>query len=508
MLTGGRSTLDVPSCARSSVAAGGSPPRFPGFEPRAEQAALAQEVADALERGEHLLAEAGTGIGKSLAYLIPALESGKRVVVADGDEGAPGAAPDQGRPGRRGRARTRGRRRRPQGPPELPLPQEPAHARPAALPHGRGRRRVRAAPGLDRDDGERRPGRAPLRAAADPLGRGRGRARTGARGSAAPSSPPASRSRRVPGRRKPSSSSPTTRSTSPTWRSAPRPAPGRESCRSTTRSSSTRPTAWRRARRRGSAGVCRSAGSRQLLRDVERACREAGSAVPARSLDAIDRRGEELLAGLDPGRGRRRLTEADAEAASAPAAALAAALVQLAEALRGRGEDLDQVARRALATVDDLGACLAVDDEDSVSWAEQGALAWAPIDVSDTLREILWERDVVSDPRLGHPRAPLSPRPAGARRGAGGLAPLAVRLPGAGPPLRAARLPRAARGRLRRSGSPRRSSRSAGSPRAARSCSPPPTASSTSSPTGGAAHPVSRADPGRRAARAAARALP
>jgi ATP-dependent DNA helicase DinG len=53
-----------------------------GFEPRSEQAALAQEVADALERGEHLLAEAGTGTGKSLAYLIPALASGKRVVVA------------------------------------------------------------------------------------------------------------------------------------------------------------------------------------------------------------------------------------------------------------------------------------------------------------------------------------------------------------------------------------------------------------------------------------------
>ena len=32
--------------------------------------------------GEHLLAEAGTGTGKSLAYLIPALESGQRVVVA------------------------------------------------------------------------------------------------------------------------------------------------------------------------------------------------------------------------------------------------------------------------------------------------------------------------------------------------------------------------------------------------------------------------------------------
>src|SRR5215213_7740108 len=53
-----------------------------GFEPRPEQEALAGEVADALESGDHLLAEAGTGTGKSLAYLVPALLSGQRVVVA------------------------------------------------------------------------------------------------------------------------------------------------------------------------------------------------------------------------------------------------------------------------------------------------------------------------------------------------------------------------------------------------------------------------------------------
>ena len=52
------------------------------FEPRAEQEALAAEVADALESCDHLVAEAGTGTGKSLAYLIPALRSGQRVVVA------------------------------------------------------------------------------------------------------------------------------------------------------------------------------------------------------------------------------------------------------------------------------------------------------------------------------------------------------------------------------------------------------------------------------------------
>ena len=54
-------------------------------------------------------------------------------------------------------------------------------------------------------------------------------------------------------------------------------------------------------------------GLRRLLRDVERACREGARAVPARALDAIDRRGEELLGGsrsgpwaAAPGRGRRR----------------------------------------------------------------------------------------------------------------------------------------------------------------------------------------------------------
>src|SRR4051812_26592950 len=55
---------------------------LPAFEPRGEQAALAAAVEQALAFGEHLVAEAGTGTGKSLAYLIPALESGRRVVIA------------------------------------------------------------------------------------------------------------------------------------------------------------------------------------------------------------------------------------------------------------------------------------------------------------------------------------------------------------------------------------------------------------------------------------------
>src|SRR3954451_19962741 len=55
---------------------------LPGYERRPEQRALAEAIERALERGEHLLGEAGTGTGKRLAYLLAALESGQRVVVA------------------------------------------------------------------------------------------------------------------------------------------------------------------------------------------------------------------------------------------------------------------------------------------------------------------------------------------------------------------------------------------------------------------------------------------
>ena len=55
---------------------------LPSYEPRPEQAALAGEVERSLATGEHLVAEAGTGVGKSLAYVIPVLASGLRVVVA------------------------------------------------------------------------------------------------------------------------------------------------------------------------------------------------------------------------------------------------------------------------------------------------------------------------------------------------------------------------------------------------------------------------------------------
>ena len=56
----------------------------PGFVPRAVQQAMATAVAEAIDERHALVAEAGTGTGKTFAYLVPALVSGKRIIVSTG----------------------------------------------------------------------------------------------------------------------------------------------------------------------------------------------------------------------------------------------------------------------------------------------------------------------------------------------------------------------------------------------------------------------------------------
>ncbi len=56
----------------------------PNFEYRAGQVEMAEAVESAIAERKHLIVEAGTGTGKTLAYLVPALMSGKRVVVSTG----------------------------------------------------------------------------------------------------------------------------------------------------------------------------------------------------------------------------------------------------------------------------------------------------------------------------------------------------------------------------------------------------------------------------------------
>ncbi len=56
----------------------------PGFAPRASQQDMAAAVAEAIDERHILIAEAGTGTGKTFAYLVPAVLSGKRVIVSTG----------------------------------------------------------------------------------------------------------------------------------------------------------------------------------------------------------------------------------------------------------------------------------------------------------------------------------------------------------------------------------------------------------------------------------------
>lgn len=70
----------------SRVFAGDGPlaQAVPEFESRPGQQAMAVAVAETIENGRILLAEAGTGTGKTLAYLVPAILSGRRVLVSTG----------------------------------------------------------------------------------------------------------------------------------------------------------------------------------------------------------------------------------------------------------------------------------------------------------------------------------------------------------------------------------------------------------------------------------------
>ncbi len=56
----------------------------PAYEFRRGQLQMAQAVEEALREKRHLLVEAGTGTGKTLAYLVPVIRSGKRVIISTG----------------------------------------------------------------------------------------------------------------------------------------------------------------------------------------------------------------------------------------------------------------------------------------------------------------------------------------------------------------------------------------------------------------------------------------
>jgi ATP-dependent DNA helicase DinG len=125
----------------------------------------------------------------------------------------------------------------------------------------------------------------------------------------------------------------------------------------------------------------------RLARDVDRDCREAGVAAPARALDRVEVAATRLLSAVAPATGKRRLRALPGREAGA----LVEKLTELAEALAGRGEELDALARRALGAAADVDRCRDLDDASRVAWAEPDAIQWAPVDVSRELEERLWD---------------------------------------------------------------------------------------------------------------------
>jgi ATP-dependent DNA helicase DinG len=353
---------------------------LPEYEPRAEQAALAAAVERALSFGEHLVAEAGTGVGKSLAYLIPALESGQRVIVATATKAlqeqmlhkdVPIAAAAVGRDVDvqvlKGRANYLCRR-------------QLSGFQPFLLPDGRDGRAWEAMNGWldttetgDRAELEIEPSAALWGELSVGPDRCSGRRcaffsscfAEVARGRAAEAdlvivnhalyfAHLASGLNVLP------------EHDAVIFDEAHRL---EESAAS-----------WLGGR------VSRQA-LRRVAHDVERACRDAQRALPARELDRVERTGERLLRAVAPASGRKRLREVPAE----PALVLLDALGDLATALHGQTEDLDALSRRALALAGEVEACLEPGGTERVVWSEPDALAWAPVDVSGELRERLWD---------------------------------------------------------------------------------------------------------------------
>ncbi|NIS80047.1 MAG: DEAD/DEAH box helicase family protein [Anaerolineales bacterium] len=78
--------LDVEEIAAILEPGGSFAKKFPAYEHRPQQITMTRAITEALSKSRHLLVEAGTGTGKSMAYLVPALawaaSNGERVVVS------------------------------------------------------------------------------------------------------------------------------------------------------------------------------------------------------------------------------------------------------------------------------------------------------------------------------------------------------------------------------------------------------------------------------------------
>jgi ATP-dependent DNA helicase DinG len=361
---------------------------LPGYEPRSEQAALAEAVEAALASDEHLLAEAGTGTGKSLAYLIPALESGRRVVVSTATKAlqeqlltkdVPVAAAALGR-----------------------------EVRVAVL---KGRQNYLCRHGLHGFEllgGQLFPG-AEDAAAFDAMRGWIDTTETGDRAELEVEPPGAVWAEISVGADRCLGRFCAFAGTCFTEAARERASHAELvianhalyfadlGLRSRTDSPAVLPehdaVIFDEAHRLEESAATWLGGRisgpvlHRLLRDVDRACRESALPVPARAVDRVEAAGLRLLGAVAPASGRRRLREIPAE----PAETLRMRLTELAAALTGKKDDVDAVAARALRLAADVDACLEADDGNRVVWAEPDLLAWAPIDVGGALSELLWD---------------------------------------------------------------------------------------------------------------------
>jgi ATP-dependent DNA helicase DinG len=373
---------------------------LPGFEPRPEQAALAEAVERALDDEENLLAEAGTGTGKSLAYVVPAVLSGKRLVVSTATKAlqaqllakdVPTVAAALGREIRC--AVLKGRQNY--------LCRKSLHG--LELLAGAGPALFRTAD--DAQEFERMRDWVETTEAGD-------RAELSFEPSAALWAELSVGGDRCLGRR--------CTFVGTCFSERAREAAGEAelvivnhalyladvAIRSRADGAGILPehdaVIFDEAHRLEDAAATWFGGRvslgrlRLLVRDAERACRAHGVAPPLRPLADVDRLGTLVLGELEPPTGRVRLTAGALAPVLDAVLALAAALGDLASGLKGISDEADAVGRRAVAVADDLDACLTLDDPDRVSWAEPSAVAWAPVDVSEILRDELWDRPVTA----------------------------------------------------------------------------------------------------------------
>jgi ATP-dependent DNA helicase DinG len=357
------------------------------YEERSEQVALAEAVAHALRRQEHLLAQAGTGVGKSLGYLLPALQSGKRIVVATATKAlqeqlltkdVPLAAAALGRTvdvavlkGRQNylcRKRVDGLRfvglgllesERDADAYERLLPwidstetgdraeleEEPSVSLWAELAVGADRcvgRRCSHFAGCFSEAARQRAGEAELIIVnhalyfADLALRGRG---DGAQILPDHDAVIFDEAHKL-------------EESAATWLGG-----------------------------RISVGQVR-----RLVADAVQAAAEGDVSVPASVRDRLEAAAEQLVNAVAPPQGRLRVREVPTDLGLV----LIDHLERLAKSIGGRGEELDLVAGRARALANDVGACME-SRPDRVVWSEPGTLAYAPVDVAAELAELLWD---------------------------------------------------------------------------------------------------------------------